>query len=86
MKTFLQGNLFYYKFSLLQLFNLFTESLQFRGLQAGSQVTELSEINDQRIDCNVSEWSIWSPCEGCRGFTISRRNIIVIIYRYEIIL
>ncbi|KAF7408218.1 hypothetical protein HZH66_002755 [Vespula vulgaris] len=53
-----------------------SESLQFRGLQAGSQVTELSEINDQRIDCNVSEWSIWSPCEGCRGFTISRRNII----------
>ncbi|XP_035717561.1 spondin-1-like isoform X3 [Vespa mandarinia] len=53
-----------------------SELLQFKGLQAGSQVTELSEVIKQQIDCNVSEWGTWSPCVGCRGLTISTRTII----------
>lgn len=51
--------------------------LEFKGLQSGSQVVESSEENNQRIDCNVSEWSPWSPCIRCRGFTISTRKIFM---------
>ncbi|XP_015180151.1 PREDICTED: spondin-1-like isoform X2 [Polistes dominula] len=51
--------------------------LEFKGLQSGSQVVESSEENNQRINCKVTEWSEWSPCKGCRGFTSSKRKILI---------
>ncbi|XP_050452596.1 spondin-1 isoform X2 [Cataglyphis hispanica] len=48
------------------------ERADFRGIQAGSQIMESSE----KVNCQVSEWSKWSRCDNCRGFTISIRTIM----------
>ncbi|KAG7203741.1 hypothetical protein KM043_013767 [Ampulex compressa] len=55
----------------------FQKSLQFKGIPSGSQVVESNEQNEERVDCQVSKWSKWSQCEGCRGYTMSRREILV---------
>ncbi|XP_078036984.1 spondin-1 [Augochlora pura] len=52
------------------------ESLQFKGMKPDSQVIESSEIKED-VDCETSEWSNWSKCIGCRGFTTSTREIIL---------
>ncbi|XP_076231734.1 spondin-1 isoform X3 [Calliopsis andreniformis] len=52
------------------------ESLEFKGIQPDSQVIESPE-NVEDIDCQVSDWSNWSRCAGCRGYTISTREITV---------
>ncbi|XP_076294317.1 spondin-1 isoform X3 [Lasioglossum baleicum] len=51
------------------------ESLQFKGMKPDSQVIEASEIMED-VDCQVTEWSNWSKCIGCRGYTISTREIM----------
>ncbi|XP_029663051.1 spondin-1 isoform X3 [Formica exsecta] len=51
------------------------EKEDFRGIQAGSQIMESSE--NSKVDCQVSEWSKWSRCENCRGYTISTRTITI---------
>ncbi|KAK2588182.1 hypothetical protein KPH14_004223 [Odynerus spinipes] len=51
--------------------------LEFKGLQAGNQLAELAEAGNKRVDCQVSEWSTWSECQGCRGFTQKTREIIM---------
>ncbi|XP_050452606.1 spondin-1 isoform X3 [Cataglyphis hispanica] len=50
----------------------FQKRADFRGIQAGSQIMESSE----KVNCQVSEWSKWSRCDNCRGFTISIRTIM----------
>ncbi|KAL6439856.1 hypothetical protein ACFW04_004111 [Cataglyphis niger] len=50
----------------------FQKRTDFRGIQAGSQIMESSE----KVNCQVSEWSKWSRCDNCRGFTISIRTIM----------
>lgn len=54
----------------------FQKSLQFKGMKPDSQVIESSE-NSEDVDCQVSEWSNWSQCIGCRGYTISIREIMM---------
>ncbi|XP_076396806.1 spondin-1 isoform X4 [Megachile rotundata] len=51
------------------------ESLEFKGIQTDSQVMESPEMED--IDCQVSEWSNWSKCIGCTGYTVTTREILV---------
>lgn len=51
-----------------------TEKEDFKGIQAGSQIMESSE--NSKVDCQVSEWSKWSRCESCRGYTISTRGTV----------
>ncbi|XP_029174567.1 spondin-1 isoform X4 [Nylanderia fulva] len=46
----------------------------FKGIQTSSQIMESSENN--KVDCQVSEWSKWSRCESCRGYSISTRGTI----------
>ncbi|KZC07757.1 Spondin-1 [Dufourea novaeangliae] len=53
------------------------ESLMFKGMEADSQVIE-SPDNMESVDCEVSEWSKWSKCIGCRGYTVSTRDITVL--------
>ncbi|XP_026668005.1 spondin-1 isoform X4 [Ceratina calcarata] len=50
------------------------EKLEFKGIQPDSQIVESSE----NIDCQTSEWSSWSKCIGCRGFTVSTKEILVL--------
>ncbi|CAL1678080.1 unnamed protein product [Lasius platythorax] len=52
----------------------FQKKEDFKGIQAGSQIMESSE--NSKVDCQVSEWSKWSRCESCRGYTISTRGTI----------
>ncbi|GAB1861713.1 Spondin-1 [Camponotus japonicus] len=52
----------------------FQSKEDFKGIQAGSQIMEPSE--NSKVDCQVSEWSKWSRCESCRGYTISTRGTI----------
>ncbi|XP_011160300.1 spondin-1 isoform X2 [Solenopsis invicta] len=47
----------------------------FNGIQASSQIMESSE--NGKVDCQVSEWSKWSRCESCRGYTTSTRQIML---------
>lgn len=54
----------------------FIESLEFKGIQPDSQVME-SPGSTEDIDCQVSEWSNWSKCVRCRGYTVSARQILV---------
>ncbi|XP_053986633.1 spondin-1 isoform X2 [Hylaeus volcanicus] len=51
------------------------ESLEFKGMEPVSQVIESHENED--VDCQVTEWSNWSKCAGCRGYTVSTREITV---------
>nr|XP_012150416.1 PREDICTED: spondin-1-like isoform X6 [Megachile rotundata] len=51
------------------------QSLEFKGIQTDSQVMESPEMED--IDCQVSEWSNWSKCIGCTGYTVTTREILV---------
>ncbi|CAK9811500.1 SPON1 [Anthophora plagiata] len=54
----------------------FQKSLEFKGIQPDSQVMESAD-SAENVDCQVSEWSDWSKCIGCRGYTISTREITV---------
>lgn len=36
-----------------------------------------------KVDCQVSEWSKWSRCESCRGYTMSTRQITVLLETYS---
>lgn len=47
----------------------------FKGIKAASQIMESSE--NSKVDCQVSEWSTWSRCENCRGYTRSTREAIL---------
>ncbi|XP_072746118.1 spondin-1 isoform X2 [Anoplolepis gracilipes] len=49
------------------------EKEDFKGIQAGSQIMESSE---NKVDCQVTEWSKWSRCENCRGYSISTRETV----------
>ncbi|XP_033360930.1 spondin-1 isoform X1 [Bombus vosnesenskii] len=51
------------------------EKLKFRGIEADSQMK--SSYNAEDVDCQVSEWSSWSKCAGCRGYKNSTREIKV---------
>ncbi|XP_012230745.1 spondin-1 isoform X2 [Linepithema humile] len=51
------------------------EKEDFKGIQAGSQIMESSESN--KVDCQVSEWSKWSHCASCRGYSMSIREIMI---------
>ncbi|XP_011873806.1 PREDICTED: spondin-1 isoform X3 [Vollenhovia emeryi] len=51
------------------------EKENFNGIQASSQIMESSE--NGKVDCEVSEWSKWSRCESCRGYTMSTRQIMI---------
>lgn len=61
--------------SLKIISRLFTDE-DFNNLQVRSQIMESSESN--KVDCQVSKWSKWSPCENCRGYTTSTREIKVL--------
>ncbi|XP_033333952.2 spondin-1 isoform X2 [Megalopta genalis] len=52
------------------------ESLQFKGMKPDSQVIE-SSANKEDVDCRVTEWSNWSKCVGCRGYTTSTREVMI---------
>ncbi|XP_043250558.1 spondin-1 isoform X3 [Colletes gigas] len=52
------------------------EKLEFKGMKSDSQVIESSE-NVEDIDCQVTEWSGWSKCIGCRGYTVSTKEIMI---------
>ncbi|XP_076643915.1 spondin-1 isoform X2 [Halictus rubicundus] len=52
------------------------EKLQFKGMKPDSQVIESSD-DTENYDCQVSEWSNWSECIGCQGYTISTREILM---------
>lgn len=54
---------------------LLAEKLKFRGIEADSQMK--SSYNTEDVDCQVSEWSSWSKCAGCRGYKNSTREIKV---------
>ncbi|XP_034937118.1 spondin-1 isoform X2 [Chelonus insularis] len=55
------------------------ESEDFNGIPAGSQViTTTQEYHGSgKVDCQVSEWSEWTPCNECRGYTTITRSILV---------
>lgn len=55
---------------------LLAEKLKFKGIQPDSQVIESSNVA-KNIDCQISNWSNWSACVGCRGYTESTRQIEV---------
>lgn len=55
-----------------------TENSKFNGIQPGSQVIDTTEEYEVRkVDCQVTDWSNWTPCRGCRGFTFRERIIKV---------
>ncbi|XP_011300442.1 spondin-1 isoform X2 [Fopius arisanus] len=47
----------------------------FNGIQLGSQTTE--EYRGKKIDCKFTEWSPWTQCENCRGYSTQTRTILV---------
>ncbi|XP_028047535.2 spondin-1 isoform X2 [Monomorium pharaonis] len=51
------------------------EKENFKGIQPSSQIMESSE--NGKVNCQVSEWSEWSPCESCRGYTTTTRQIMI---------
>lgn len=53
-----------------------TESLEFKGIQPDSQIMESPE-NVEDVNCQTTEWSSWSKCLTCRGYTVSTREIMV---------
>lgn len=67
--------------SLKIILRLFTEKENFKGIQPSSQIMESSE--EGKVDCEVSEWSKWSHCENCRGYTTSTRQIMVLLEFYS---
>ncbi|KAL0133516.1 hypothetical protein PUN28_000923 [Cardiocondyla obscurior] len=52
------------------------EKENFKGIQASSQIMESNE--NSKVDCQVSDWSKWSRCESCRGYTMSTRQMTVL--------
>ncbi|KAG5337853.1 SPON1 protein, partial [Acromyrmex heyeri] len=50
------------------------EKENFKGIQASSQIMESNE--NGKVDCQVTEWSKWTRCDNCRGYTMSTRTII----------
>ncbi|XP_057339307.1 spondin-1 isoform X2 [Microplitis mediator] len=54
------------------------ESEDFNGIQAGSQVLSTTQEYEegQKVDCEVTEWSDWTICEDCHGYTNSTRSIV----------
>ncbi|XP_076168911.1 spondin-1 isoform X2 [Ptiloglossa arizonensis] len=52
------------------------ESLEFKGIQPDSQIMESPE-NVEDVNCQTTEWSSWSKCLTCRGYTVSTREIMV---------
>ncbi|KAF3428739.1 hypothetical protein E2986_10824 [Frieseomelitta varia] len=55
--------------------NDYQKKLKFKGIEADSQMK--SSYNAEDVDCQVSEWSSWSKCAGCRGYKNSTREIKV---------
>ncbi|KAK0164904.1 hypothetical protein PV328_003471 [Microctonus aethiopoides] len=55
------------------------ESEDFNGIQTGSQVVSTTQEYDggEKIDCQVSDWSDWSHCKNCQGYTTKIRSILV---------
>ncbi|KAK0182978.1 hypothetical protein PV327_001057 [Microctonus hyperodae] len=55
------------------------ESDDFNGIQTGSQVVSTTQEYDggEKIDCQVSDWSDWSYCKNCQGYTTKVRSILV---------
>ncbi|XP_011066221.1 PREDICTED: spondin-1 isoform X5 [Acromyrmex echinatior] len=47
----------------------------FKGIQASSQIMESNE--NGKVDCQVTEWSKWTHCDNCRGYTMSTRTIVI---------
>lgn len=66
--------------SLKIILRLFSEE-HFKGIPTSSQIMELNE--NGKVDCQVSEWSKWSRCESCRGYTMSTRQIMVLSETYS---
>lgn len=60
------------------------ESEDFNGIQTGSQVVSTTQEYDggEKIDCQVSDWSDWSYCKNCQGYTTKIRSILVINYSF----
>ncbi|KAK1130236.1 hypothetical protein K0M31_018375 [Melipona bicolor] len=50
------------------------EKLKFKGIEADSQMKSSYNVD---VDCQLSEWSSWSKCAGCRGYQNSTREIKV---------
>lgn len=67
--------------SLKIILHLFTEKENFKGIQPSSQIMESSE--NGKVDCQVSEWSEWSHCESCRGYSTTIRQIMVLLEFYS---
>ncbi|KAK9304472.1 hypothetical protein QLX08_004229 [Tetragonisca angustula] len=55
--------------------NDYQKKLKFKGIEADSQMK--SSYNAENVDCQISEWSSWSKCAGCRGYKNSTREIKV---------
>ncbi|XP_014483315.1 PREDICTED: spondin-1 [Dinoponera quadriceps] len=53
----------------------YQKKADFRNIQASSLIMEPSE--NVKVDCQVTEWSRWTSCDGCYGYTSSTREIIV---------
>ncbi|KYN06260.1 Spondin-1 [Cyphomyrmex costatus] len=51
------------------------EKENFKGIEASSQIMESNENGE--VDCQVSEWSKWTHCDNCRGYTMSIRQIMI---------
>ncbi|XP_018059151.1 PREDICTED: spondin-1 isoform X1 [Atta colombica] len=51
------------------------EKENFKGIQASSQIMESNE--NSKVDCQVTEWSKWTRCDNCRGYTMSTRTIVI---------
>lgn len=58
----------------------FTET-NFKDFQPRSQIMESSE--NSKVDCEVSEWGKWSHCENCHGYSMSSRQIMVLLEAYS---
>ncbi|KYN21402.1 PREDICTED: spondin-1 isoform X3 [Trachymyrmex cornetzi] len=53
----------------------FQKKENFKGIQASSQIMESNE--NSKVDCQVTEWSKWTRCDNCRGYTMSTRTIMI---------
>ncbi|KYN37274.1 Spondin-1 [Trachymyrmex septentrionalis] len=51
------------------------EKENFKGIQASSQIMESNE--NGKVDCQATEWSKWTRCDNCRGYTMSTRTIVI---------